>query len=157
PVEGAGGDIAISIAGANPVAGLPVTGGEDGSYSAVYTPIASGTDQVDVRLNGQAVPGSPFLSVVAPGPASAATTTASVKKGGFFFYSIDILVTTRDAQGNLLNRGGDLVQVHLDGGIRNAVDHGNGNYSDSFVTLNPVPEITITLNGAPISGSPFRP
>jgi hypothetical protein len=157
PVEGAAGDIAITIAGANPSSGLHVTDEGGGSYSAVYTPVTSGTDQVDVRVSGQAVSGSPFLSAVATGAASAATTTASVVKSGFFFYTIDIIVTTRDAQGNLLNRGGDLVQITLDGGTRNAIDNGNGNYTDSFVTLNLAPEITITLNGVPIQGSPFRP
>ncbi len=157
PVEGAAGDIAISIAGANPASGLQVTDRDDGSYSAAYTPMLSGTDQVDVRVNGEAVLGSPFASVIAPGPASAATTTAVVVKSGFFFYTIDIVVTVRDAQGNLVNRGGDLVQVHLDGTTRNAIDNGNGTYSDFFATLNSIPEIAITLNGVPISGSPFRP
>ena len=157
PVEGAAEDVAISIAGANPASGLQVTDQGNGSYSAAYTPIISGTDQVDVRVNGDAVSGSPFLSVVAPGAASATTTTASVVKSGFFFYTIDIVVTTRDAQGNLLNHGGDLVQVHVDGGTRTAFDNGNGTYSDSFVIFNAAPEIAITLNGVPILGSPFRP
>lgn len=157
PVEGAAEDVVISIAGANPASGLQVTDQGSGSYSAAYTPMLSGTDQVDVRVNGEAVSGSPFLSVVGAGAASAATTTASVVKSGFFFYTIDIVVTTRDAQGNLLNHGGDLVQVHVEGGTRTAFDNGNGTYTDSFVIFNSAPEIAITLNGVPILGSPFRP
>jgi hypothetical protein len=157
PVEGATGEIAISIAGANPASDLAVTDQGDGAYSASYIPTLTGTDQVDVRVNGEAVPGSPFTSVIVPGPASPVTTTAVVMKSGFLFYRIDILVTTRDAQGNLLNRGGDVVQVHLDGTTRPTIDNGNGNYSDAFITLNANPEIVITLNGVPIADSPFRP
>jgi filamin/ABP280 repeat protein len=157
PVEGAPGSIAISIGGANPATGLAVTDQGSGAYSASYTPTLTGTDQVDVRVNGGAVTGSPFTSVIVAGPASPATTTAVVVKSGFLFYRIDILVTTRDAQGNLLNRGGDVVQSHLDGTTRATIDNGNGVYSDAFITTNANPEIAITLNGVPIATSPFRP
>jgi hypothetical protein len=67
------------------------------------------------------------------------------------------VVTTRDAQGNLLGRGGELVQVQLEGGdtIRDAEDRGDGTYTDTFVTILPSLSLVITLNGQPISGSPY--
>ena len=37
------------------------------------------------------------------------------------------------------------------------VDNGDGTYSDSFVIIAGEVTVNITLNGAPISGSPFTP
>ena len=159
PVAGAAGSIAISISGVNPAAGLAVTDQGAGAYSASYVPTVAGTDQVVVRVNGTALAGSPFASTVVPGPAAASTTTATVTKTDFFFFvQVDAVVTTRDAQGNLLGRGGDLVGIGVDGGPAGVTDNGNGTYTmvpvQTFI-LNPT--VDITLNGVPISGSPYRP
>lgn len=154
PVEGAAGSIAISIAGANPAAGLSVTDVGNGTYSASYVPTHTGTDQVDVRVNGTALAGSPFASTVVPGSADPATTTAVVSRVSIFF--VDAVVTTRDAQGNLLGHGGDQVQVQWNGGEpRNATDNGDGTYSDSFFAGFGAASAAILLNGVPIAGSPF--
>jgi len=152
PVAGAAGDIGISIAGANRASGLEVTSRGGGQYSASYTPILAGVDQLEVRVNGEAVAGSPFTSTVVPGAASPSTTTAAVVRNAFF---INVFVTTRDAQNNPLGRGGDVVQVQPDGGaLRNAADHGNGTYTDSFIGFG-IARVAIFLNGVPIAGSPF--
>jgi hypothetical protein len=158
PVAGAAGALAISIAGANPASGLAVTDQGDGSYSASYTPILTGTDQVDVRVNGQLVAGSPIATVVAAGPANPSTTTAAFARSGFFNTTITVVVSTRDAQGNLLGRGGDQVQVQLNSGeLRTALDQGNGDYTDSFFAGFGPASVAILLNGVPIAGSPFAP
>jgi hypothetical protein len=157
-IEDATDAIRVGISGANSgEAGVTEEG--DGVYSASYTPIRTGTDQVTVEVSGAALGGSPFSSAVEPGPASASTTTALVTKSGGFFFDISILVTTRDAQGNLRGRGGELVQVQLESGgdAREAQDNGDGTYSDRFLVIFTTPSIIITLNGVPISGSPYRP
>jgi hypothetical protein len=85
-------------------------------------------------------------------------TTASVTKGGVFFYQVTVDVTARDAQGNPLGRGGDRVQVQVDGGdFRDAQDHGDGTYHLVVGTFNFTPTVVVTLNGVPLAGSPFRP
>jgi filamin/ABP280 repeat protein len=157
PVEGAAGSITVSVSGANN-ANLSVTDQGNGSYSAAYSPTASGTDQVDILVNGNRVNGSPFTSNVAPGPASPATTTAQISRSRFLFgFVINVLVTTRDAQGNLLGRGGDLVELDVDTEAhRTLVDNGDGTYSDRFFTT-AGESLGITLNGQPIAGSPFHP
>lgn len=157
-IEDAAEAIRVRVGGANP-GDAAVTEDGGGSYSAVYTPILTGTDQVTVEVNGAPVSGSPLSSTVQPGPAAASTTTAQVTKIGAFFYEITILVTTRDAQGNLLGRGGDRVQVQVNGGVvvRDADDNGDGTYSDRFITILSSLTIVITLNGVEISGNPFRP
>ena len=158
PVSGAEGAIAISVTGANPAASLSVTDEGGGSYVASYVPVKVGVDNVDVRVSGGPVPGSPFASTVVHGPPSPSTTTAQVVKSGAFFYRVDATVTTRDAQGNPIGQGGDRVEVLIDGGPVPVTDNGNGTYtSASVVTFNPNPEVAITLNGSPINGSPFRP
>jgi hypothetical protein len=155
-VEGAAGSITVAVTGANQVGNLPVTEQGNGAYSASYTPTLAGTDQVDVRVSGEAISGSPFTSTVVPGPASPATTTAQITRTGFIFTIVDIVVTTRDAQGNLVGKGGDLVEVQLNGANLGALeDNGDGTYSDSFGTFGPVESVGITLNGLPIAGSPF--
>jgi hypothetical protein len=81
-----------------------------------------------------------------------------VVKSGLFFYRIDASVTTRDAQGNLLGEGGDQINILVDGSPTTVRDNGNGTYTmDPVITLNPNPTVDITLNGVPISGSPYRP
>ena len=153
-VEGSAGSIAISIAGANPAAGLTVIEVGNGDYSASYVPTHTGTDQLDVRVNGTALAGSPFASTVVAGPADPVTTTAVLTRSGIFF--VDAVVTTRDAQGNLLGHGGDLVQVQWNGGPPgNAIDRGDGTYFDQFFAGFGGASAAISLNGVPIAGSPY--
>ena len=159
PVEGAAGSITVAVTGANVVANLPVTDQGNGAYAASYTPTHVGTDQVDVLVNGSRVDKSPFTSNVVPGPASPATTTAQITRTDFIFFSrVDIVVTTRDAQGNLVGKGGDLVEVQLNGANIGALrDNGDGTYSGGFGPVGLVESVGITLNGQPIAGSPFHP
>jgi hypothetical protein len=157
-VEGAAEQIAVSVDGANPLSGLEVSDEGGGSYSASYVPTRTGSDVIDVRVAGASLPGSPYTSVVSPGPADPSTTTAVVTRAGVFFSLVTVEVTTRDAHGNLLGRGGDLVQIQVNGGPpRNAQDRGDGTYYDEFVTVALTIEIAITLNGVPLAGSPYRP
>jgi hypothetical protein len=157
-VEDAAGAIVVRVEGANPGT-MTVTEQGGGSYSATYTPTVTGTDQVAVEVSGAQVDDSPFNSQVEPGPAAASTTTAQVSKTGGFFFEITILVTTRDALGNLRGRGGELVQIQFEGSDvkREAHDNGDGTYSDQFITISFSPSIIILLNGVPIAGSPYRP
>jgi hypothetical protein len=96
-------------------------------------------------------------SNVATGPADPTTTTASISRSGFFIYTIRIIVTTRDALGNLLGKGGDQVQVQEGTLVRPTHDEGDGTYTDTFATIDPTLAIAITLNGVPLAGSPFHP
>ena len=158
PVEGAAGSIAVAVTGANEVSSVPVTDQGNGSYSASYTPTHSGLDVVDVLVSGGRLHESPFASFVVPGPASPARTMAQVSREGFFIFTITIVVTTQDAQGNLLGRGGDHVEVQPSGGsVRDAEDRGDGTYVSAFSTVNPVHLSDIFLNGEPLAGNPFGP
>lgn len=166
-IEGAGNDLSIGITGSNPASGLPVTEDGNGSYTAFYVPLRSGTDAVTVAVRGVSL-GGPFPSNVAPGPADASTSTAVVTRTGVFFVQVDVLVTTRDAQGNPLGRGGNLVQIAANGGAprscappdgneQTCLDNGDGTYSDSFIIIAGTVTVDISLNGVPLGGSPYTP
>jgi hypothetical protein len=158
PVTGAAGTIAVSVEGANSVGAATVHEDGGGSYTATYTPTRTGADHVAVRVSGTPLSGSPFNSLVGPGPASAQMTTAVVTKSGFLFTRVDVRVTTRDGQGNLMGRGGERVEVQVNGGdVLIAADNGDGTYTQSFLTFASNIVVSVTLNGVPISGSPFRP
>ena len=156
-VTGAAGALRVRVTGANS-ADASVTEAGSGDYVASYTPTVAGSDAISVEVNGTAVPGSPFASTVSTGPPAASGTTAVVTRSGGFFIEINIVVTVRDAQGNLIPRGGDRVQVQIDGTeLRDARDNGDGTYTDRFVTILSSPTIIITLNGEQISGNPYGP
>jgi hypothetical protein len=157
-LEGATGSIVVSVSGANSAGSLAVTDEGDGSYSASYTPTHTGTDQVEVKVSGTNVDRSPFESKVVPGSASPATTTAEFTRSGFPFIRVDVVVTTRDAEGNPLGKGGDAVAIQLGpDNEKDLIDNGDGTYSFSFLTFGAVGDVGITLNGKPIAGSPFNP
>jgi hypothetical protein len=158
PISGASGVISISVEGANPASDLPVAEVGEGSYSSSYVPVHSGTDAVSVRFNGAQLAGSPFQSTVIAGPADPAHTTAEVTRTGGLFTQINAVVITRDAQDNLLGRGGDRVQVQVnESNLLDAVDNGDGTYFFSALTFGVQFSVAITLNGTPIQGSPFTP
>jgi hypothetical protein len=164
PVESGSGQISVTVSGANPL-GLAVSDQGNGSYSASYTPVHAGVDQIDILVSGDRLGGSPFTSNVVPGPASAATSTADVPASGSLFVSGTITVYTRDSQSNLLGRGGEAVAitfVHRDSGTRIDVrgeirDNGDGTYTANYSQPGlGVFNVEITLNGSPIQGSPYQ-
>jgi adhesin/invasin len=155
-VSGAASAIQVNIDGANPSAGLPVNDDGDGSYTAAYTPVRTGTDAVSVLVRGSPIAGSPFQSTVAAGPADPVHTTAALGRSGLFGFQLNALVTTRDSQGNALGHGGDQVTVQVNDGTPGpASDRGDGTYLYSVGVGFGSVSVTIFLNGVAIAGSPF--
>jgi hypothetical protein len=166
-VSGAAGSLSITVSGANPSSGLSVTEEGNNSYTASYVPLHSGTDEVTVRFGEQTLGGAQS-SNVSPGAADPARTTAQVTRTGIFFVRIDVQITVRDAQGNQVGHGGDEILISAnesaprscappDGNEATCVDNGDGTYVDAFVIIAGEVTVNITLNGTPISGSPFTP
>ena len=156
PVGGSAGAISLVVRGSN--SATPAAAGVGGgSYTASYTPTRTGTDQVDVRVNGSALPDTPLLSQVLAGPADPSQTTAEIP-GGAIFIPLDITVYAADRYANPLQRGGDKVEVTVrDRGAVGMTDHRDGSYSGSYTaTALGTILIEIRLNGSPIAGSPFE-
>jgi hypothetical protein len=165
-IAGAAGDLSLRIAGANPVGDLPVTDNGNGSYSSSYIPVHSGTDEITLEFRGERL-GESAQSVVSPGPSNPGASTAEVNRSGVFFVRIDVLVTVRDAQGNAVGHGGDLVQISANGSAPRScappdgrddtcLDNGDGTYTDAFILIADDVTVDISVNGVPISGSPFH-
>jgi hypothetical protein len=164
-IADAAGELGVSITGANPADNLSVTDQGSGLYSASYVPLRTGVDAVIVQYQGTRLDGESIQSVIAPGPADPSTTTAVVTTSGVIFVRVDIEVTTRDAQGNLVGRGGDQVQIIPNNGAPRICapdgqacrDNGDGTYSDSFILFAAAVRIDILLNGVPLAQSPYTP
>ena len=149
--------IGVVISGANPGAGVTVSDEGGGAYRVRYTPIVAGEDIIALRVEGTAIAGSPFTSVVSPGPVSPAASTAVVERNGSIFAVISIVVTARDAQGNPVGRGGERVEIWVnEGGPVLAEDKDDGTYEATIVTIGANFKVEIEMNGVPIKGSPFR-
>jgi hypothetical protein len=157
PATGAAASVSVTVGGANPSPGLPVIEVGGGAYSAAYVPVHIGSDEIGIQVGGLPLASSPLHSSVLPGPTDPAHSTAEVTTTqSLFYFTISIVVTARDAQGNPVVTAGDRVQMVVDGGPpQAATDNGNGTYSMAFVTLSPNHSVAITLNDIPIQGSPY--
>jgi len=158
PVTGAGAQVAMTVGGANSGARVKIEEAGGGAYLAKYTPTRTGSDQLELRVAGQPIPGSPFTSTVVAGPADPGHTTADVPKNGSFGTPIDFVIHAADAFGNPLGRGGDVVVVTPEGvSPISADDQGDGTYRATWVpfVLSTV-NVAITINGNPIHDSPFK-
>jgi hypothetical protein len=101
------------------------------------------------------------IQIVNPGP-SPASTTAHVP-GGKTFRWTTITITTRDANGSPMDRGGyaGQIRVSVSGANTNSsltvFDQGDGTYEASyFPILKGNDVVAVTLNGAAIKGSPYK-
>jgi adhesin/invasin len=163
PVAGLAASIAITVGGANPSPGLPVTEAGDGSYSASYVPLHTGNDEIGIQVNGLTLARSPFISTVSPGPANPATSTANVPASTRVFEVGRIDVFARDAQGNQQNRGGGAVAITFVQGTNriplpaeSIVDNGDGTYSGFYSQIGiGAFSVEIMLNDGAIQGSPY--
>jgi len=159
PLGSGGETVVVTVSGVNDAGALTVTDQADGTYTASYTPTAMGTDVVAITMNGRPIGGSPFTSTVGAGPVSPDQSTATVPDGTAGL-ATEILVQTRDGAGNLLSSGGETVAVTVSGandaGGLTVTDQADGTYTASYTpTRAGTDAVVITINGAPINGSPF--
>jgi hypothetical protein len=123
----------------------------------------AGTDYITVKLNGTVIDGGTlYASVVSAGAAVAANSFAAVPGTGEAGVSTGIVIVVRDAQGNTVP-GLNVARLVVSIGGANAdssagaiqADTGT-TYSTSYTpTAAGVDQITITLDGSGISGSPY--
>ncbi len=154
-----GATVVVNVSGANTAGPLTAIDHLDGTYTTSYTPTAAGTDNVAITMNGIALNASPYTSTIGAGNASPASSTATVPDGTAG-EPTDIVVQARDANGNPLTTGGEAVRITVAGantaGPIVAADQNNGTYRASYTpTAAGNDEVTITMNGTQISGSPF--
>ena len=158
PAPGRASAITVTVGGANSIGGVGASDEGGGRYTASYTPQVAGTDQIAVQVSGSAVAGSPFASIVEPGPTAAAQSTADVPSSVSLFSAFTITVVARDQFGNLVGHGGDPFELRIDGAVQPLSDNGDGTYTleiPAFTLTVTTHQVTVTLGGANIAGSPY--
>ena len=135
----------------------PVIDHGNGTYSAELTS-ATEPDKATISgtINGVVMPevaevtfhvgtASPLMSTISADPTTLWADGISTST---------ITVRAKDALGNNLSSGGDIVEFYSIGELSPVTDHGDGTYS-SVLTAYSTPmwvEISATLNGVPMSG-----
>jgi adhesin/invasin len=156
-VPGKAGTIAVSVSGANSRNSVDASDRGDGRYIATYTPQKAGTDRVQVRVSGTAIPGSPFASTVRPGDAdpqsSVAQVPACVERSKL---PAIVRITAFDAFGNRVTQGGDNFQIQVGGSSSRPTDNGDGTYTGRLNLDTGVFRVDITLDGKALKGSPYQ-
>jgi hypothetical protein len=135
-----------------------VTDNGDGTYTATLTSATTArTAIVTGMVNGVSITDDAVVEFT-PGPADPSQTTADVPDGTVGNPTV-ITVTTRDANGNPLTAGGDVVVVSVTGSntaTPGVTDNGDGTYTAQYTPTVPGEDlVAITLNGSAISGSPY--
>ena len=161
PLTTPGGTVVFStIAGSSTgtFAPSPAAYAGSGTDTARFAGVLAGTrDSIKATINGNPVTTLKPTMLVFPGPASAATSTVAVSDSVVAAGGIDTLrLTTRDAAGNLLGKGGLTVTFTISGGtstgsIGATTDLGNGTYQAIFTGLNAGSAVSV---GATIGGTP---
>ncbi|HEU5153686.1 MAG TPA: Ig-like domain-containing protein, partial [Gemmatimonadales bacterium] len=158
-----------------PLAGLTVTLTASGSGNTVTQPTqvtdANGettgslsstvaeTKKVKASVGAVQLKDEADITVVAGIPA-AATTDAHVPKGQRLRFT-NLEIRTRDAFGNEIKTGGyashlTIVVTGTNSATPTVVDNGDGTYSGRYLPISKgTDRIDITLDGTPISGSPY--
>ena len=157
----------------NLVSGVSVTLSATGSGNSISQPgltdgsgVATGTvssttagsKTVSAVVDGVSITQTQVVTV-SPAAADAASTTATVPSGSAG-NPANISIQAKDQFGNNVTVGGATVEVTVSGsntaGPIVATDNGDGTYSASYTpTVSGPDQVDITLNGTPISGSPF--
>eukprot|EP00698_Gefionella_okellyi_P016092 TRINITY_DN457_c0_g1_i1.p1 TRINITY_DN457_c0_g1~~TRINITY_DN457_c0_g1_i1.p1 ORF type:complete len:4209 (-),score=1181.95 TRINITY_DN457_c0_g1_i1:57-12683(-) len=132
----------------------------DGTYAADYTPTASGSYQLNVRVGDLPIAGSPFAVVVKPGATSSQHCAASgalhASRAG---QTSVVFVRAKDQFGNERRIGGDNVRVEVRGPKQleaSVIDNGDGTYGCSYTTQAAGDyQMAVLVNDQPVAGSPF--
>ncbi|MEP7325467.1 MAG: Ig-like domain-containing protein [Gemmatimonadota bacterium] len=160
PVSGQ--TVTISVTGSGNTVGQPA-GPTDASgvATATLTSTRPESKTITARIGSVTVNQAATVIVVPGGQPSPAFTTANVPNGKSFKVTT-ITITSADAFGNRLTQGGYAGQfsVMVSGknhATPNVSDNGNGTYTATYLPLfKGNDQVDITLNGVPISGSPYQ-
>ena len=147
------------------IAPSPATDNGDGTYTATFTGILSGTPTtIGATIN--ATPVSTVLPqiTVTAGAASATTSVVSVSSGTIISGgTVTLTLQAKDAAGNSLTTGGAAVVFSTNGGSSTgtiapspATDNGNGTYTSIFtgVTAGSATQIRATVNATTVGTAP---
>jgi adhesin/invasin len=156
------GGIAVTLSssgGDNSISPASATTGGDGVATFSFSSTKAEPKSLSAQVSGLTI--GPTSIEVAPSAGDASQTTANVPDGRGL-RTTRITVQVEDSYGNRLVTGGDAVMGNVAGansfvGTITGVDNQDGTYTLSYTPfLSGDDFITITLNGTPIKGSPYK-
>jgi len=148
-VSGAESGLSVNISGSNSDSPSVSETGNSGEYTASYTPMTAGTDQIEIRYDGSSIEGSPFSSTVEPADPNASNSTVTVDPDQVKVGEAStVTVEVRDDNGNLI--GG---LSNSDFGINLEGDASGGSVSETSstgiyefdVTSEEIGDVTVTV------------
>jgi hypothetical protein len=134
---------------------------QDGTYKARYTPTVAGEYKISVTLDGEQLPGSPFLVNIREGGADPGMSTVTGE--GLLDCAVGedrhFLVEAIDKFGNRISHGGDPFTTTLNGPVPEKVhliDMDDGTYAGTYMCRWAGHfDFTVMLNGSHVANSPF--
>jgi serine/threonine protein kinase len=156
----AGDKIQLKLEGANQENSLQVTDHRDGTFTATYTPTASGEDRLIVLVEGEIIAEGELEATVHAGPGASDRALVEVDDGVCGEETL-VLITARDEFGNVAKRGGDIVIVSVEGANAGAkvrcVDNGDGTYEANYTPIATGTDLVVVqMNGSVVEKSPFK-
>jgi len=138
-----------------------LTDHQDGTYKATYIPTVAGEYKISVTLDGEHLPGSPFLVTVREGGADPGMSTVTGE--GLLDCQVGqdrhFLIEAVDKFGNRVSHGDDPFLTTLDGPVPEKVhliDMDDGTYAGTFMCRWAGHfEFTAMLNGSHVANSPY--
>ena len=154
--------VQISVSGTGNTVNQPGSTNGSGVATGSFTSTVAETKTVSATAGGVQIQQTASVSVTAPPPpptSDASQSTATVPNGVAGTATV-ITVQARTSTGAAMDSGGDAVTVTVSGnnaaGSLSVTDNGNGTYTASYTPQAAgSDQVAITLNGVPISGSPY--
>ncbi|PRP81712.1 hypothetical protein PROFUN_10812 [Planoprotostelium fungivorum] len=161
-----GGDIVTARLEGPHTIDCPILDAFNGTYSLTLNAPVVGIYQLSIFMNGEHISGSPFQPICMPGLTSPLKSTASGTglSGGIVGSRCSFTVQAYDNNGNHKLKGGDAFRCQIidPKALKSAInavitDNNNGTYTFTYSPDQSGQfEISVTLDGSHIKGSPFR-
>lgn len=157
PISGA--TVVLAVTGSGNSITQPGLTNASGVATGTVSSTIAGSKTISATINGTGINQTQAVTVD-PGPVDAASSTGTVPAGASGVPT-QITVQGKDQFGNNVTTGGATVMITVSGtnsvGPFAATDNGDGTWSGSYTPSTAGPDqVDITLNGTPISGSPFN-
>ncbi|WP_413287623.1 invasin domain 3-containing protein [Bdellovibrio sp. HCB337] len=162
-ITGGGHTVVVTRTGGSSTGNISaVTDNSNGTYTATFTGLVSGTaTTINATINGSAVSSTLPTITVTPGALSLAQSTVAASSATIASGATSTLTfTAKDANGNNLTAGGSTVVFSISGGsstgtFNATTDNGNGTYTATFtgVLAGTATTVNTTVGGSAVTST----
>lgn len=152
--------VQITVSGTGNTVNQPGSTNASGVATGSFTSTVAETKTVSATAGSVQIQQTASVTVTAPAPTADASQSSATVPNGVAGTATVIAVQARTSTGAAMTSGGDAVTVTVTGdnpaGALPVTDNGNGTYTASYTPQAAgTDQVAITLNGVPISGSPY--